>query len=137
MEKDFDTWNGKKKMVHQDETARLFNEREIWWCSLGVNIGYEEDGKHEQFERPVLILKKFSKHVAWAIPLTSQAHEDVFHYRLKTQKSFLVLSQLRLISSKRLLARIEKISEIEHKEIFEILKSFMTTEKISTKTKEN
>ncbi len=133
MEKDFDTWNNKKKLVHSDENPRLFHEREIWWCSLGANVGYEQDGKHEQFERPVLILKKFNKHVAWIVPLTSVAHEDVFHYRLKNQKSFLVLSQLRLISSKRLLAKMEKITEGEHKEIFEILKRFMTMEKISSK----
>jgi mRNA interferase MazF len=133
MEKDFDTWNNKKKLVHKDENPRLFQEREIWWCSLGLNVGFEEDGKHDQFERPVLILKKFNKHVAWAIPMTTQAHEDIFHHQLKNGESFLILSQLRLISSKRLLAKIEKITEDEHKEIFEILKRFLTTKKISSK----
>lgn len=131
MEKDFDTWNGKKKLVHGDDTVRLFNEREIWWCSLGVNVGYEQDGKHDQFERPVLVLKKFNKYVAWVIPLTTQAHQDVFHMKLKTSKSFLILSQLRLISSKRLLRKIEKISEEEHLKIFDTLKSFMSSGKVS------
>ncbi len=39
-----------------------FNEREIWWAHLGVNVGYEQDGKNDNFERPVLIIKKFGKH---------------------------------------------------------------------------
>ena len=42
-DKNFDTWNIKKKHVNRGE-SRLYTEREIWWCSLGVNIGSEQDG---------------------------------------------------------------------------------------------
>ncbi|MFA5871014.1 MAG: hypothetical protein WC842_03995 [Candidatus Paceibacterota bacterium] len=55
--KDFDSWNIQKKKINTREKVIFCNIREIWWCSLGVNIGSEEDGKNELFERPVLILK--------------------------------------------------------------------------------
>ena len=48
------------------------HEREIWWCSLGVNVGHEEDGKNEQFERPALILKKWSNKTVIILPMTTK-----------------------------------------------------------------
>ena len=54
--KDFDGWIVKKKEYHyRDSLPPKFKERDIWWVSIGVNIGYEEDGKHEKYLRPVLI----------------------------------------------------------------------------------
>ncbi|MBU2219125.1 hypothetical protein KKG15_01365 [Patescibacteria group bacterium] len=41
-EKDFDAWNIQKKKIHSRDEKILFHEREIWWCSLGVNIGFEQ-----------------------------------------------------------------------------------------------
>jgi hypothetical protein len=39
MRKDFDKWNNKKKEINnQDFFDLFFHEREIWWCSLGLNI---------------------------------------------------------------------------------------------------
>jgi hypothetical protein len=63
MKKDFDGWIKKKKSLHESskEKAAYFYEREIWWCSIGINIGFEQDGKNEHFERPVLVLRKFNR----------------------------------------------------------------------------
>ena len=41
MLKNFDEWNGQKKKVHNRDEQIIFHEREIWWCSLGVNVGVE------------------------------------------------------------------------------------------------
>jgi mRNA interferase MazF len=57
MEKDFDGWNGRKKTLNGAEGTALFHEREVWWCALGVNIGFEQDGRGGDFERPAIILK--------------------------------------------------------------------------------
>ena len=57
MKKDFDKWNERKKALNDRERI-LFNPREIWWCSFGVNIGSEQDGSGDNFERPVIIIKK-------------------------------------------------------------------------------
>lgn len=43
--KDFDTWNESKKNIHAKQELPQFSEYEIWWCSYGLNIGYEVDGK--------------------------------------------------------------------------------------------
>ncbi len=59
MQKDFDRWNNQKKVIQQlNNQGILFSEREVWWCALGENIGDEENGKNELFERPVLIIRK-------------------------------------------------------------------------------
>ncbi|MDR0299066.1 MAG: hypothetical protein LBI13_03170 [Streptococcaceae bacterium] len=50
-QKEFDFWNNEKKHLNNREKAFYVKEREIWYCSLGVNVGYEIDGKHEQFEK--------------------------------------------------------------------------------------
>mgnify|MGYP001574874896 CR=1 FL=1 len=132
MEKDFDGWNIKKKLINSlIKTKDLyFHEREIWWCSLGVNIGYEQDGKNENFERPVLILKKFNSDTALIVPLTSSFKENKYHYKLSTEESSLViLSQIRLISSKRMLRKVEMINEEEFLEIIEKIKGIISVEK--------
>ena len=50
----------KRKIRHHAENEKnvYFREKEVWWAALGKNVGFEVDGKHELFERPVLIVKK-------------------------------------------------------------------------------
>ena len=59
-------WSKKKiEINNSNKYPRFFKEREIWWASIGSNVGSEEDGKNNDFERPVLILKKFNKDLNW------------------------------------------------------------------------
>jgi mRNA interferase MazF len=67
----FIEWTKIKIRIHVSERVLYFKQREIWWASLGCNIGHEEDGKNIMFERPVLIVKKFNHHLLWVLPLTS------------------------------------------------------------------
>lgn len=58
-----------------DATANqppYFNEGEAWWCSVGINIGSEINGKDNLYIRPVIILKKLSKDSFVGIPMTSK-----------------------------------------------------------------
>ena len=48
--KDFDAWNKQKILLENTQRNISFHEREIWWCSLGLNIGDEQDRKNELFE---------------------------------------------------------------------------------------
>lgn len=113
--KDFDVWNKKKKEVEGKDISdrRFFHERQIWWCSLGLNIGFEQDGKNDEFERPVLIIKKFNRDAVWMVPLTTVAKENIFHHKLENLGSFVILSQLRLVSTKRFLRLVERVDEGE------------------------
>jgi mRNA interferase MazF len=124
--KDFDKWNKKKKEIDKKNVSKdhFVNEREIWWGSLGLNIGYEQDGKNDNFERPLLVVKKFNKEIVWVVPITTVAKNNKFYYKLKSSGSFIILSQIRLISTKRLIRRAEKIAESEFKEIISKIKCF-------------
>lgn len=125
MQKDFDSWNNKKKEINKilKPSDFYFHEREIWWCSFGINIGYEQNGKNKNFERPALILRKFNRDITLVVPLTSAAKENQYHHKLNTSGTFVILSQIRLISTKRLLRRIEKIVENEFNDIVEKIKT--------------
>jgi mRNA interferase MazF len=127
MHKDFSGWNKEKQKIHLRDEQTLFHEREIWWCALGVNVGFEQDGTNEHFERPVLVVKKFNQDVLWVLPLTRSNKNNQYYYRLdqdEDKDSMVILSQLRLISSNRLLRKMRMISKEEFKEIIEKTKQF-------------
>lgn len=118
MHKDFDDWNTLKKEIHSKNENKLYHAREVWWCSLGVNVGFEQDGTGEVKERPVLIIKGFSKYVCLIVPLTTSTKKNPYHFLLgeiDSKKSFAITSQIRLIDTKRL---INKIGFVE-KEVFD------------------
>ena len=100
MQKDFDSWNKNKKRIHAENENKLYHEREVWWCSLGVNVGFEQDGTGVDNERPVLILKGFSKQVCLVMPLTTSEKKNPYHASLGKvdgRNAFAIISQIRLI----------------------------------------
>jgi mRNA interferase MazF len=115
MQKDFDMWNSKKKDIQQNKFTGFVNEREIWWCSLGLNIGDEEDGKNSGFERPVLVIKKFNRGLVLTIPLTTRIKNNPYYFVFIHDgvEFAAILSQLRLLSTKRFLRRIRKMNSDE------------------------
>jgi mRNA interferase MazF len=124
MDKDFDRWNIQKKNTHRGNKTVVFYEREIWWSKVGVNIGVEIDGKHELFLRPVIIIRKFNKDMALVVPTTTRIktnkyYLDVSGAREKIYKA--CLSQIRTISSKRLLRKIDMINENDYRLLIEEL----------------
>ena len=124
----FVSWTKLKIRLHIAADINFyFHEREIWWVSLGANIGFEQDGKNKQFERPVLVLKKFNKNILWILSLTSSDKKGKYYHEVeyKGKKYQVVLSQLRLISSKRLIRKIRKLSQAEFNEIRSKVKRFI------------
>jgi mRNA interferase MazF len=127
-EKDFDRWNTRKKKIHNAPFRSYVHEREVWWCALGLNIGFEQDGKNDLFERPVLVLRKFSADVVLAVPLTSRERKGLYYLTVPYdgQKASLILSQLRLISTKRLLRRMYRMSGTHFKEAQDAICAMIT-----------
>lgn len=107
----FSSWHIKKSDIDEYKTRPFFHEREIWFASLGINVGYEQDGQGDKFLRPVLVLKKFSNEVLWGVPLTRSKKQGKYYFAFETSlgQSTAILSQLRLIDSKRLEYKIETI----------------------------
>lgn len=117
--KDFDGWNIMKKKLNGRNQELSFYEKEIWWCSMGVNVGSEEDGKGDRFLRPVYILKKISSKTFIGIPLTSILKEDYAHmsfyfdYCLSTA----IISQIKVFDKKRLIEFIGTTSDYLHRKM--------------------
>lgn len=106
MTKDFDSWNISKKEINLNESyLPLYKKREIRWCRLGVNIGYEQDGTGKDFSRPVLVLRGFSRNVCLVVPLTTSTKKNPYHIsvgKIEGRDAFVIISQVRLIDTKRL-----------------------------------
>lgn len=122
MEKDFDSWNEKKKQVDRAAGPPFWHERELWWCTLGTNVGFEQDGKGENFARPVIVFRKFSKQVFWAVPLTTRNKAGKFYLPIDLGDGIhrmAILSQLRLMDGKRLYQKMGAINEKTHHKLEE------------------
>ncbi|HYC34502.1 MAG TPA: type II toxin-antitoxin system PemK/MazF family toxin [Candidatus Paceibacterota bacterium] len=124
MTKRFDEWNEIKKAT--DGTSLPFkgyHPRQIWWCKIGVNIGFEQDGKNIEFSRPVLILKAFSKNTCLIVPLTAstEAHKYRVNIGLVDGKpARAIISQIKVIDTKRL---IEKVGLLDHLYFNQVIKN--------------
>jgi hypothetical protein len=78
MQKDFPGWHRQKEQRHAQHQTPTFQERKIWWCSVGVNIGHEMDGKNQFYNRPVLIVRKFTPHIFFGVPLTTKIKQNPY-----------------------------------------------------------
>jgi len=114
MEKDFDGWNEKKKNLHSSPSKPFYHEREIWWCSLGINIGFEQDGTGKNFDRPVVIIRGFNKDIFFAVALIGKKKSGKYYFdvgKVEEKEASAVLSQVRLIDAKRLVRKIGVLNE--------------------------
>ncbi len=119
MIKDFEKWNEVKKVLDKKESAPTFKEREIWWCSIGLNIGHEENGKNIDYSRPILVVKKFNNDFFLGSPLTTKIKEKHYYRKIsfKEKEQCVMLSQTRPYASRRL---INKMGDLSGKQFFEI-----------------
>jgi|SRR3989344_897926 len=114
MQKDFDAWNGKKKEIHGEKPNVFYHKREVWWCSLGVNVGFEQDGTGKNFDRPVVVIQGFNKNVFLGVALTGKKKIGKYYFYLgeiENRDASVILSQIRLIDSKRLVRKILTLDE--------------------------
>jgi mRNA interferase MazF len=116
-----------KDSIDNNQVRLFFHERGIWFCTLGKNIGYEQNGNGKQFLRPVIILKRFNDKVCLIIPLTTTLKKGIHYYsfKFKDNSSVAILSQIRLIDSKRLVYRTGNISKDDFKELKEKLRKLI------------
>ena len=128
-QKDFKSWHNLKEQLHYGKINFKFRERDIFFMHIGVNIGFEQDGD-SNFLRPVIVYKKFNKHVFLGIPLTSQINEDRFHYEFNYKKdirSFAILSQIKLFDIKRAKYRDGQVSKANFYKLQEKLLKLIVT----------
>lgn len=107
--KDFDDWNVSKKKVELRKRMTI-KTGSVWICNFGLNIGYEIDGKNENYIRPALVLLGFGYSGAIVVPLTSSGKKSKFLITLN-KKSSINLSQVRYLDSKRFMRYVFDIQK--------------------------
>ena len=134
MEKNYVVWTPTKTVLNNTDEPRLFfHDREIWYCHLGENIGFEQDGRGDHFLRPVVVVRKFNNEIFWGVPLTRTQKNLPFYFSFNIESenisseesSTAVLSQIRLIDAKRLRRLIGHISERDFISLKEKLKALL------------
>jgi len=126
MNKDFKNWHHRKEHIHKNSPQVFFHEREIWWCSLGLNIGFEQDGNGPEFQRPVIILRKFNNDVCWVLPITTKPKTGKYYFPIDLGDKIerrVILSQLRLIDGKRFLDKIATLPEDQFSKLDKAVKA--------------
>ena len=112
--KKFNEWNEIKKQIDERKKSINFKEREVYWTRIGENIGFEQNGKGEQFSRPVLVLKKFTKDMFFGVPLSTTIRDGSFFHTfsfLEDKQSSALLLQAKMFDSKRLNKKIGMINK--------------------------
>ena len=126
-QKELEAWNKRKQEIDRNSRIIYFRKGEIWWCALGVNVGHEQDGKNENFERPVLVLRKINRHLALILPLSSKIKNHPYYHRYRQDgKTFsAIIFQLRVVSTKRFLRRLGTIKKDVLDEILDATIGFL------------
>lgn len=134
--KDFDGWHPCKTWINQSKTRPTIRQREIWWCSIGVNVGVEQDGKNSLYERPVLIVRKFNHRHFLGTPLTTQIKDlpwrHTIYYRNKaegrTREGQAILSQLRAYDTARLTRHLARLGNTQFNALVQTIQEMLSTE---------
>ncbi len=124
MNKDFKKWHGIKENLDVRKSEVFFHEREVWWCSLGVNIGFEQDGTGKDFQRPVVIIKKFNLDACLIVPLTTTKKKGKYYFvvgEVDGREATAILSQVRFIDRKRLANKVGILDEDVFNNLFEAI----------------
>lgn len=125
--KDFDGWIEKKKETHYRKSLPpQFKERDIWWVSVGVNVGFEEDGKNGNYVRPALIIKKFSRDLFLGAPMSTKLKDNKYYVKVTVKGNVVsvLTSQIRVFSSKRMWNKLAELGENDFGIVLTEVKNF-------------
>ena len=128
MKKDFKKWHDKKTKVDEIEKRPFFHEREIWFCYLGVNVGFEQDGSGKDFQRPVIIIRKFNNEVCWVVPLSKTDKRGKYYHAFPFDNDLIsvaIVSQVRLLDVRRLSRRIGEVKEKDFIQLVNKIKALL------------
>lgn len=114
--KKFLEWIGLKGRLHAIEhKPPLVSQGDIWWASLGENVGSEVNGKSKLFSRPVIILKKLSHGFYFVIPTTTQVREGSWYVKFRQHERDMAacLHQARAIDYRRLSSKLGTLDDTD------------------------
>jgi mRNA-degrading endonuclease toxin of MazEF toxin-antitoxin module len=127
--KDYKDWMPVKASIHNvGFRPQHYKAGEIWICSIGDNIGYENDGKGIGFNRPVLIISGINKFTCVIVPLSTTSKRTEYHYPFdgSTGKtSVALIRQIRVIDTSRLTRQFGKASHADMIKIKGLIKKLL------------
>lgn len=112
--KRFLKWIGLKERLDQStHEPPLVSRGDIWWASVGKNVGSEINGKNNLFSRPVVVLKKLARGFYFIVPTTTQIREGTWYIPFCHQETGMIacLHQARAIDHRRLSSKIGTIDD--------------------------
>jgi mRNA interferase MazF len=128
----YNDWNIKKQEIQFSSIEELyFKEGDIWWCSLGQNIGSESYGKGRNFRRPILVIRKLSGDLCVALPLTSKNKIGTWFVDilLNGESRCVMLYQIRTLNKKRFSIKIGELSDDDLNNVKEKLECLLELSK--------
>jgi mRNA interferase MazF len=112
--KQFLLWSGLKEKLHNlSHQSPLVSQGDIWWASVGENVGSEINGKSRLFSRPVIVFKKLAHGFYFVIPTTTQTRQGTWFVPFRQQEKDMVacLHQARAMDYRRLSSKLGTLDD--------------------------
>jgi mRNA interferase MazF len=107
--KDFDNWNVVKKYIDMYQRSNVITGS-IWICNFGLNIGYEIDGKREDYIRPALVVFGLGRGGGIVIPITTVNKNNKFLVPV-TDNTWANITQIRYLDSRRFKRKVSVVDD--------------------------
>ncbi|PIR55257.1 hypothetical protein COU74_02545 [Candidatus Peregrinibacteria bacterium CG10_big_fil_rev_8_21_14_0_10_36_19] len=118
--KRFLEWIGlKEKLDLKDCDPPYVNEGDIWWISVGENVGSEINGKSNLFSRPAIILKKLAHGFYFVIPTTTKDQNGSWFVKFnhKGRAMNACLHQARSVDHRRFYSKLGRLDDEDFEKI--------------------
>lgn len=114
--KRFLEWIGLKETLHsRKHRPPLVSQGDVWWMSVGENVGSEINGKNDLFSRPAIIFKKLARGFYFVIPTTTQLHDGSWYVTFRHHGKDMVacLHQARAVDYRRLSSKLGTLDDAD------------------------
>ena len=118
--KRFLEWIGlKEKLDAKLSKAPYVSEGDIWWASIGENVGFEINGKSNLFTRPVVIYRKLTHAYYLVVPVTTKLRSGTWYIKFKQKgvEMNACLQHIRAIDHRRLYSKLGELDDVDFMEI--------------------
>ena len=127
MENSYQLWARVQAYLSSKYRRRYYKEGEIFWVSVGMNIGQEQNGKGLNFTRPVLVVKGYNERLFFGLPLSNTKRRGPYYYpiTLDGEERAILLSQGSKYDTARIIGH--SIYSVSKEELEQIVLAFLKT----------
>lgn len=109
----------KQRLRETPREPPLVSEGDIWWASIGENVGSEIHGKSRAFSRPVVIYRKLGRSFFMVAPTTTTPKNGTWYIPIHSLGTDMrvCLHQMRTMDYRRLSTKMGCVTESEANQI--------------------